>query len=615
MCPPPYFGEDYFRSCVEGCPRETTTAPIHKQTYSYDVTRRCLLQCPNNTFADYIQGICYHSAINCTIPCAYTNTSCSTYRWGDPYNNSCTFKCTATPWETYGDNTTQTCTTKCATASYADNFTGTRTCIAQCPGYYTIQGVVKTNFVDIWGDPYDSYGDNFTQRCVKRCLMPLTYADWQSHLCALRCTGDNNTTVPTYANIFNRRCVISLFCPTGPDLYFGENITRMCQPSCPYYNFSQYNSATNSSFYNPFYFNASFYNASFYNTATAYVSFADNITRSCIPDCYLYYNATNNVTTRFYGDVSKTRPVCVIACPSVPRLFGRNDTFRCVAECPDYQYGDQTGNRSCVPVCPLINGVTWFSQLTERICVVVCEDGTWGNYYNSSGPHCETVGTDCKPGQFGDNSTHLCVDLCPESMNYFGDPSTRLCTTKCPFLNSSLFNSTANINLTAGRLFADYKTRICVYTCPLDFGLQGTFGDNSTNTCVERCPNNTYGDAKTANRFCVAMCTGGAFADPYTMLCVDVCPASPPLYGYDGNWTCVQRCPSGLWADDTTRTCVSDCNPGYRLTTTNECVGVCPAQLDLYGDSNGYNCVASCTNGQYADPTDRTCTTDCTPLF
>lgn len=390
----------------------------------------------------------------------------------------------------------------------------------------------------------------------------------------------------------------------------------MCQPSCPYYNFSNYNSATNSSFYNPFYYNASFYNASFYNASTAYVSFADNITRSCIPDCYQYYNATSNLTTMFYGDVSKTRPACVVACPIVPRLFGRNDTYRCVAECPNYQYGDQTGNRSCVPVCPLINGTTWFSQLTERICVVVCEDGTWGNYYNNTpGPHCETVGTDCKPDQFGDNSTHLCVDLCPESMNYFGDPSTRLCTTLCPLLDASLFNATANINLAAGRLFADSKTRLCVYTCPLDYGLQGTFGDNSTNTCVERCPDGSFGDANTVNRFCVAQCTGGAYADPYTMLCVDVCPASPPLYGYNGNWTCVQRCPSGLWADDTTRTCVSDCNPEYRLIATNECVGVCPAQLDLYGDSNGHNCVATCTNGLFADPTDRICKTNCTPLF
>ena len=111
-----------------------------------------------------------------------------------------------------------------------------------------------------------------------------------------------------------------------------------------------------------------------------------------------------------------------------------------------------------------------------------------------------------------------------------------------------LVNATADINLTEGWLFADKKTRLCVYTCPLDYGKQGTFGDNSTTTCVERCPEGTYGDANTVNRFCVSTCTGGAFADNYTTLCVDVCPASPPTFGYLGNWTCVTACPDNLWA-------------------------------------------------------------------
>jgi hypothetical protein len=331
--------------------------------------------------------------------------------------------------------------------------------------------------------------------------------------------------------------------------------------------------------------------------------------------CFQYTNTTT-IVTMFYGDTSNGRPACVIACSVLPRQFGENVTNLCVQECPDYQYGDQTGNRSCVPACPNINGATWFSQLTERICVLVCEEGTWGNYYNSTGPHCETVGTDCKPGQFGDNSTNLCVDLCPESMNYFGDPRSRLCTTYCSDLNISLVNTTAQINLPAGKLFADYKTRLCVYTCPADYGLQGTFGDNSTNTCVERCPAGSYGDANTVNRFCVAECTGGAFADPLTMLCVQICPASPPLFGYEGNWTCVAACPSGLWADSTTRRCVSDCNPNFRLSIgTYECVGTCPSDPDLYADSNGYNCTPVCTSSQFADPIDRTCKTSCLPLF
>lgn len=71
-------------------------------------------------------------------------------------------------------------------------------------------------------------------------------------------------------------------------------------------------------------------------------------------------------------------------------------------------------------LCPNIGGVTWFSQLTERICVLVCEEATWGNFYNVLGPHCETVGTDCDLTYYGDNLTHMCVPLCPESMNYFG---------------------------------------------------------------------------------------------------------------------------------------------------------------------------------------------------
>lgn len=84
----------------------------------------------------------------------------------------------------------------------------------------------------------------------------------------------------------------------------------------------------------------------------------------------------------------------------------------------------------------------------------------------------------------------------------------------------NLVNLTAGISLVEGRLFADYKTRLCVYTCPADFGPQGTFGDNTTNTCVAVCPANSYADANTVNRFCVAACTGDAFADGLTMMCV-----------------------------------------------------------------------------------------------
>jgi hypothetical protein len=44
-------------------------------------------------------------------------------------------------------------------------------------------------------------------------------------------------------------------------------------------------------------------------------------------------------------------------------------------------------------------------------------------------------------------------------------------------------------------------------------------------------------------------------------------------------------------------------------------VGVCPSDPDLYGDTTDYNCTAVCSNGQFADPTDRLCKSSCSPLF
>jgi hypothetical protein len=72
-----------------------------------------------------------------------------------------------------------------------------------CPGNYTDIGVPETN-------SFDSFGDNNTQRCVLRCLTPGTWADWQTHRCESRCTGDddiinttNTTNSTNYTNSTN----------------------------------------------------------------------------------------------------------------------------------------------------------------------------------------------------------------------------------------------------------------------------------------------------------------------------------------------------------------------------------------------------------------------------
>jgi len=80
-------------------------------------------------------------------------------------------------------------------------------------------------------------------------------------------------------------------------------------------------------------------------------------------------------------------------------------------------------------------------------------------------------------------------------LNYFGYPPTRTCVPICSNLTSPVLNETAQINETIGLFFADYSTRLCVRTCPANYGPVGTFGDISTMTCVQRCPIGTYGDS------------------------------------------------------------------------------------------------------------------------
>ena len=67
------------------------------------------------------------------------------------------------------------------------------------------------------------------------------------------------------------------------------------------------------------------------SSSTTTISFAENITRTCLPICFNYTNATTAKITMFYGDKTTGRPACVIACSTNPREFGKNATFLCVS--------------------------------------------------------------------------------------------------------------------------------------------------------------------------------------------------------------------------------------------------------------------------------------------
>lgn len=170
--------------------------------------------------------------------------------------------------------------------------------------------------------------------------------------------------------------------------------------------------------------------------------FGDPTSRNCVTQCP---NVSTTLTSTYYSDVSTGVFVCVVICPIKPALFGLNATNTCVDTCPAPLYGDQTGNRTCLAVCPLIGAIVWFAQNTSRICVTVCIAGTWG--YTAT-RECVELPTQCQ-SQWADNSTNLCVDVCPATANTFADPTTKLCVPFCP-----------------PTYYADLTTRTCVQTCP-----------------------------------------------------------------------------------------------------------------------------------------------------
>ena len=145
-------------------------------------------------------------------------------------------------------------------------------------------------------------------------------------------------------------------CPTN---YYADPVTRLCSLEC---------------------------------TNNATVSLHKNVdNRTCVSGCseYLYLNTQNNhcessCADPYYAD--RTTQTCVSVCPSVPELYGQNDTNKCLEECN--------------------NDTNEFKYVANRVCV-----------------------TSCPSGYFRDNFTRYCVQECVNVT--YADDSVGYCVTNC----------------------------------------------------------------------------------------------------------------------------------------------------------------------------------------
>lgn len=86
-----------------------------------------------------------------------------------------------------------------------------------------------------------------------------------------------------------------------------------------------------------------------------------------------------------------------------------------MAKCSvDPIYYGNPDNLKCVPECPEVNN-SYGNPLSQE-CVNYQSNGTSG----------------CPIAYFSDNTTRLCVQVCPMSNDTYGDNSTWKCVAVCP---------------------------------------------------------------------------------------------------------------------------------------------------------------------------------------
>ena len=190
---------------------------------------------------------------------------------------------------------------------------------------------------------------------------------------------------------------------------------------------------------------------------------------------------------------------------------------------------------------------------------------------------------------------NLCVSDCTTTDDlilYFYSPNTT-CIASCP-----------------EEYFADNTTLSCVEACP-----EQSYGYTDNNTCLSGCPDGYYADDH--SQMCVLFCpkVTAFYADDSTNKCVQVCPVVPDYFGEqinDGHRKCVSQCSkSSHFADPITRTCVEECNvdegyfgypsdrrcwlrcpTGYGNPVTTQCVDICPqSPIQMFGDNLTATCV------------------------
>lgn len=325
-----------------------------------------------------------------------------------------------------------------------------------------------------------------------------------------------------------------------------------------------------------------------------------------------------NATIKTYYDNYYRR--CVISklvshadCPSSPSYYALDQTTSgsCVQYCPSGTFSlDST--RVCTTTCPIYYFVNYTLNVVQYQCVAECPSNTFLN----ASSFCVNA-TTCPAGSYASPFTGSCVTDCPNNstVQTYADtnPNVNLCVYMCPvgFYKQNLTNNHTCVSSCLTNYFIDYINLICVQNCP-----NGSYS-YVNGSCLMACPSGFY--ANPILNLCNTTCANSTFRDPTTNFCVVVCP--PGYFGdISGNYICVKTCSvSTEYGNPINQLCVvkSSCTAPfiYADDYSRQCVTLCPASQNTFGDATNNYCTLTCPWGptlyQFRDPSTQTCVSNC----
>ena len=447
---------DYY-PLISNSTKKCLTECTLSESYKYEGI--CYEKCPNGTFSDEYNRICYKD--KCPTDFKY-------YETDENGINICKKNCTSGKFYLLEGGK---CMENCPEQYKYIGFN--KICLKECSGDYgeykeKKSGIDNYNCLKNCGD--EKYTVNDTKECVSECDSNKYYTSSTNKICYEKCVIDKNFPFSTHDGTGNKICAIK--CKDSEPNY-GED--KICKNGCGD-DLIDYDGACVSECKNLYYKYIDIDNKKCVNECTKFIT-KDN---KCVNQCESPYN---------YIEGNECKKQC--DSNHFSQEIDNTNIFNCLTKCDKDKYYYETGSyylqKKCLTECANKNH---FVIQDTQICISECPS-PYKSYYNDNKDISITIyqpnlcvlkcPTD-KPYSYNDN----CLKECP-SGNQYHIEDENICIRECPE-GSKIDQNTCKSICPEDKKFLDINDK-CVSNCTYitsryKYYIEGIY------KCLPNCGNN-----------------------------------------------------------------------------------------------------------------------------